>query len=455
LAKSKTIYVCQQCGAQSPKWIGKCPACGEWNTYVEEIIQAAPAASASWKGEGPKIKNKPQLINTIDPESYQRIHTSDDEFNRVIGGGLVAGSVILIGGEPGIGKSTLLLQVALKIKNVPVLYVSGEESPEQIKSRADRFGYGEQNCYLLNETNIEDIFREIGNIHPGMLIIDSIQTMYSETIESAPGSISQVRYNATEFMKYAKESGTPVLLIGHITKEGTLAGPKVLEHIVDTVLQFEGERNTSYRILRSIKNRFGSTSEIGIYEMIDTGLREVTNPSEILLTHREHPVSGVAIGATIEGIRPLMIETQALVSQATFSVPQRSTTGFDQRRLQMLLAVLEKRGGFRLGAQDVFLNIAGGLRVEDTAIDLAVCMSILSSYLERPIDSEFCFAAEIGLTGEARPVTRIENRISEAQKLGFNTLILSRYNKISKSRKSGLEILEISRLDEAVKILFG
>lgn len=455
MAKSKTIYVCQQCGAQSAKWIGKCPACGEWNTYVEEIVQTGTSSGSLHTGKGPKVKNKPQLINTINPESYQRLQTADKEFNRVIGGGLVAGSVILIGGEPGIGKSTLLLQVALKMKEIPVLYVSGEESPEQIKARADRFGYGEQNCYLLNETNIEDIFREVGNINPGMLIIDSIQTMYSESIESAPGSISQVRYNATEFMKYAKESGTPVLLIGHITKEGTLAGPKVLEHIVDTVLQFEGERNTSYRILRSMKNRFGSTSEIGIYEMIDTGLREVSNPSEILLTHRDQQVSGVAIGATIEGIRPLMIETQALVSQATFSVPQRSTTGFDQRRLQMLLAVLEKRGGYRLGSQDVFLNIAGGLRVEDTAIDLAICISILSSYLERPVDPKLCFAAEIGLTGEARPVTRIDNRILEAHKLGFHTMILSRYNKTSKSKKSGLEIIEISKLDEAVKLLFG
>ncbi len=455
MAKAKTIFICQQCGAQSPKWIGKCPACGEWNSYVEELIQAETSPSSSWKGEGQQVKNKPRLINDIDSEVYRRIQLENGEFNRVLGGGLVTGSVVLIGGEPGIGKSTLLLQVALKMIGTPVLYVSGEESPEQIKSRADRFGYGEQNCFLLNETNIDDIFREIGNIGPGLLIIDSIQTLFSDSIESAPGSISQVRFCANEFMKFAKESGTPVMLIGHITKEGTLAGPKVLEHIVDTVLQFEGERNTTYRILRSMKNRFGSTSEIGIYEMMENGLREVTNPSEILLTHREKPVSGVAIGATLEGIRPLMIETQALVSTATFATPQRSSTGYDHRRLQMLLAVLEKRGGFRLATQDVFLNIAGGLRIEDPAIDLAVCMAILSSYLERPIDPKICLASEVGLTGEIRPVSRIEGRITEAEKLGFETIVLSRYNKIGKGKKFNIELQEATKLDEVVKFLFN
>jgi DNA repair protein RadA/Sms len=419
------------------------------------VVQAASSQGVSRKRSGPVIKNKPRLIGSIDSENQPRIPTLDDEFNRVLGGGMVAGSIILIGGEPGIGKSTLLLQVALKMQNIPILYISGEESPEQIKSRANRFGHSESDCYLLNETNIDDIFIEIENINPGMLIVDSIQTIFSSSIESSPGSISQVRHCATEFMKYAKESGIPVLLIGHITKEGTLAGPKVLEHIVDTVLQFEGERNTSYRILRSMKNRFGSTSEIGIYEMIDTGLREVINPSEILLTHRENWVSGVAIGATIEGMRPLMIETQALVSQATFAAPQRSSTGYDQRRLQMLLAVLEKRGGFRLGSQDVFLNIAGGLRVEDPAIDLAVCISILSSYLERPVDPKMSFAAEVGLTGEIRPVSRIDNRIAEAEKLGFGSVIISKYNKKTHLKNTKLEIIEVTKLDEAVKILFG
>jgi DNA repair protein RadA/Sms len=455
LARAKTIFLCQQCGAQSPKWIGKCPACGEWNTYVEEVIQSTPSQAGVRKKNGPLVKNKPRLIGSIDTESQPRIPTYDNEFNRVLGGGMVAGSIILIGGEPGIGKSTLLLQVALKMKNIPVLYVSGEESPEQIKSRANRFGEEDSNCYLLNETNIDDIFLEVDQVNPGMVIIDSIQTIFSAGIESSPGSISQVRHCATEFMKFAKESGTPVLLIGHITKEGTLAGPKVLEHIVDTVLQFEGERNTSYRILRSMKNRFGSTSEIGIYEMIDTGLREVINPSEILLTHRDKWVSGVAIGATIEGIRPLMIETQALVSPATFAVPQRSSTGYDHRRLQMLLAVLEKRGGFRLGNQDVFLNIAGGLRVEDPAIDLAVCMAILSSYLEKPIDPKISFASEVGLTGEIRPVSRIESRISEAEKLGFESIIVSKYNKRSNSSKKHFEVLEVAKLDEAIKMIFG
>ncbi len=455
MAKSKSIYICQQCGAQSPKWLGKCPSCGEWNTYVEEILQPETSSATSWRGDGTTVKNKPIPVSAVNSEMYQRLQTHDAEFNRVLGGGIVTGSVILIGGEPGIGKSTLLLQVALLMKDIPVLYVSGEESPEQIRSRADRLKYQEENCYLLNETNIDDIFREIGNLKPGLLIIDSIQTIFSTSIESAPGSISQVRHSATEFMKYAKESGTPVLLIGHITKEGTLAGPKVLEHIVDTVLQFEGERNTSYRILRSIKNRFGSTSELGIYEMEDSGLREVQNPSEILLTHRDSRVSGVAIGATIEGIRPLMIETQALVSPATFSTPQRSTTGYDQRRLQMLLAVLEKRGGFRLGMQDVFLNIAGGLRIDDPAIDLAVCMSILSSYLERPLDPKICFASEVGLTGELRPVGRIDNRIAEAEKLGFDSILLSKYNKFNGVKKMKLELLTVSKLDEAVKLLFG
>ncbi len=455
MAKTKSIFICQQCGAQSPKWLGKCPSCGEWNSYVEEIIQPEATPSSSWRGDGKQVKNKPVFINSVNPEIDQRIKTHDKEFNRVLGGGLVSGSVVLIGGEPGIGKSTLLLQVALNVKDFPVLYVSGEESPEQIRSRADRIKYSAQNCYLLNETNIIDIFREIGNLTPGLLIIDSIQTIFSDTIESAPGSISQVRFTATEFMKFAKESGIPVLLIGHITKEGTLAGPKVLEHIVDTVLQFEGERNTSYRILRSVKNRFGSTSELGIYEMEDSGLREVTNPSEILLAHRDTMVSGVAIGATIEGIRPLMIETQALVSTATFSTPQRSSTGYDQKRLQMLLAVLEKRGGFRLGMQDVFLNIAGGLRVDDPAIDLAVCISILSSYLEKPVDPKICFASEVGLTGELRPVARIDNRVAEAEKLGFTSIILSKYNKFNAENKIKVELLKVTKLDEAVKLLFG
>jgi DNA repair protein RadA/Sms len=427
MAKVKSSFFCQSCGAQSAKWVGKCPSCGEWNTYVEELIQKEE--KGNWKSTSTQISNKPKVIHEISYSEEQRIITSDEELNRVLGGGIVPGSIVLIGGEPGIGKSTLMLQIALNLVKYKVLYVSGEESEQQTKMRAERLGIKGNNCFILTETSTQNIFKQIEILQPEILIVDSIQTLHSSFIESGAGSISQVRECTAELLKYAKETGTPVFLIGHITKEGTLAGPKVLEHMVDTVLQFEGDRHMVYRILRTTKNRFGSTSELGIYEMSGVGLREVRNPSEILISQREEELSGITIGATLEGNRPLLIEIQSLVSPATYGTPQRSSTGFDAKRLNMLLAVLEKRGGFRLGAQDVFLNIAGGLRVEDPAIDLAVCASIASSYNDKYIPNHICFAGEVGLGGEIRAVTRIENRISEAEKLGFKEIFISKYNK--------------------------
>ncbi len=427
MAKVKSAYFCQSCGAQSPKWVGKCPACSEWNTFVEEIVQKEE--KVSWQGStSQKISFKPKSIKDISYNEEDRIETEDKELNRVLGGGIVPGSLVLIGGEPGIGKSTLMLQIALGLVNHKVLYISGEESEQQIKMRAERIGIKGDNCFILTETSTQNIFKQIEVLQPEIVIVDSIQTMNSSFIESAAGSISQVRESTAELMRYAKESGTPVFLIGHITKEGTLAGPKVLEHMVDTVLQFEGDQHLAYRILRTTKNRFGSTSELGIYEMQGSGLREVSNPSEILISQRDENLSGVTIGATMEGNRPLLIEIQSLVSVATYGTPQRSCTGFDSKRLNMLLAVLEKRGGFRLGAQDVFLNIAGGIRVEDPAIDLAVCASLVSSYEEKYIPNHVCFAAEVGLGGEVRAVNRVEQRISEAEKLGFKEIYISKYN---------------------------
>ena len=454
MAKIKTSYFCQSCGHQTAKWMGRCPTCGEWNTIVEELVQKDEPEKGGWRNpsSGPgglKVTAKPKAIHAINFEEYPRIHTVDNELNRVLGGGIVPGSLVLIGGEPGIGKSTLLLQIALTLSGMRVLYVSGEESEQQIKMRAERLDAPTSDCHVMTETSSQNIFRVVEHFEPEILIIDSIQTMQSSLVESGAGSVSQVRECAAEFMKYAKESGVPVFMIGHITKEGSLAGPKVLEHMVDTVLTFEGDRHTTYRILRTTKNRFGSTDELGIYEMLGTGLRQVTNPSEILISQRDEALSGVTIGSMLEGNRPLMIETQALVSVATYGTPQRSSTGFDAKRLNMLLAVLEKRGGFRLGQQDVFLNIAGGLRVEDPAIDLAVCAAVVSSYEDIAISPSVAFAAEVGLGGEVRAVSRIESRIAEAEKLGFKKMFISKYNlKGLDAKNYNIQVEPVSRLDE-------
>ena len=457
-SKTKTAFFCQNCGAQSPKWIGKCNSCGEWNTYVEEII-AKPEEKKLWNlSAGAKSKAAaPQQLSGISITDDHRMSVPDKELNRVLGGGVVHGSLVLMGGEPGIGKSTLLLQLALKLKNQKVLYVSGEESEQQIKMRADRLGMKNDQLFILTETSLENIFAQLSTLQPTLLVIDSIQTMFTDKIESSPGSVSQIRECAAELLRYAKSTGTPVFLIGHITKDGTIAGPKVLEHMVDTVLQFEGDRHHVYRILRAAKNRFGSTAELGIYEMRGAGLQEVDNPSAVLIAHREELLSGVAVAATMEGIRPLLIETQALVSSAVYGTPQRSSTGFDLRRLSMLLAVLEKRCGFRLGSKDVFLNIAGGIKVEDPAIDLAVVCAVLSSSEDMAINPKICFTGEVGLSGEIRPVTRIEQRISEAEKMGFEKMIISKYNLkgLDQTRFEKIEINPVSKVEEVFGLLFG
>ncbi len=457
-SKTKTAFFCQNCGAQSPKWIGKCNSCGEWNTYVEEIINTTTEKKLWSTSTGKKnITASPQVLSGISITDDHRMSIPDKELNRVLGGGLVYGSLVLIGGEPGIGKSTLLLQLVLKMKNQKTLYVSGEESEQQIKMRADRLGMKSDQLYILTETSLENIFAQLSVLQPSLLIIDSIQTIFTSKIESSPGSVSQIRESAAELLRFAKETSTPVFLVGHITKDGTIAGPKVLEHMVDTVLQFEGDRHHVYRILRAAKNRFGSTSEIGIYEMQGAGLLEVENPSAVLMAHREESLSGVAIAATMEGIRPLLIETQALVSSAVYGTPQRSSTGFDLRRLSMLLAVLEKRCGFRLGTKDVFLNIAGGIKVEDPAIDLAVICAVLSSNEDMAINPKFCLAAEVGLSGEIRPVTRIEQRISEAEKMGFEKMIISKYNMkgLERTRFEKIEIQPVAKVEEVFGLLFG
>ncbi|SDK65556.1 DNA repair protein RadA/Sms [Catalinimonas alkaloidigena] len=450
MAKAKTVYFCQNCGAQSPKWLGRCPACGEWNTYVEEVVQKEE--KGNWRPAGKPdrtVAAKPRAIRDITYQQEHRTATYDQELNRVLGGGIVPGSLVLIGGEPGIGKSTLMLQIAVSLQGKKVLYVSGEESEQQIKMRAERIAPSGDECYILTETATQNIFQQADALKPDLMVIDSIQTLQSSLVESGAGSVSQVRECTAELMKFAKETGVPVFLIGHINKEGSLAGPKVLEHMVDTVLQFEGERHGSYRILRTTKNRFGSTSELGIYEMVSDGLRQVNNPSEILITQREEDLSGVTIGAMLEGNRPLLIEIQSLVSAATYGTPQRSSTGFDNKRLQMLLAVLEKRGGFRLGVQDVFLNIAGGLKVEDPAIDLAVCTSIISSYEDREVSGSTCFAGEVGLGGEVRAVSRVENRIREAAKLGFKEIFISRYStKGLNLDQFPIRVHAVSKIDE-------
>lgn len=453
MAKTKTLYFCQNCGHESPKWLGRCPACQQWNTFVEEVVVKTPAAQHRYSG----TPAKPLLLHDIDSAGEYRITTPDAELNRVLGGGIVPGSLVLIGGEPGIGKSTLLLQVALHFKDVQVLYVSGEESGQQIKMRADRLQpSAAANIRIFTETQTQAILKAARELHPGLLVIDSIQTLYSDLLDSAAGSIAQVRQCTAELMRFAKETATPVFLIGHITKDGTLAGPKVLEHMVDTVLQFEGDQHLAYRILRTTKNRYGSTSELGIYEMRSTGLREVSNPSEILISQKDGPVSGSTIAATLEGNRPLLIEVQSLVSPASYGTPQRSSTGFDHKRLNMLLAVLEKRCGYRMGMHDVFVNLAGGIKVEDPALDLSLCVSLVSSLEELPVSEKICFAAEVGLGGELRAVNRIEQRIAEAEKLGFETIYLSRFSlKNTDNKKVTIRLKAFGKLTEVFTDLFG
>jgi len=451
--KTKTAYFCSSCGYESAKWLGKCPACGEWNTFVEEKI--TPAKSPTGKSRRKNAQEKPIPLNEIVISEEPRIHMPSEELNRVLGGGLVAGSMTLIGGEPGIGKSTLLLQNILSIRNKKILYVSGEESATQLKLRADRLGKMGENTFILCETSLDNILDQIDEVKPQIVIVDSIQTIASDEIESSAGSVSQVRECAARLLRYAKESGVPVIVVGHINKEGSIAGPKVLEHIVDTVLQFEGDRQYLYRILRAIKNRFGSTNEIGIYEMVTKGLREVKNPSEMLLSdNREEQMSGIAIGVTLEGARPFLIEVQALVSSAAYGTPQRSVTGFDQRRLNMLLAVLEKRARFKLGQKDVFLNIAGGLKVSDPALDMAVVTSVMSSNFDMALPDKCAYVGEVGLSGEIRTVTRMEQRVAEAQKLGFDTIFLPKGNLKGVKRNFSINIVEVSKLEELFRAIF-
>ncbi|PMC10417.1 DNA repair protein RadA [Hoylesella timonensis] len=462
MAKDKIAYVCSQCGQESSKWIGKCPNCGEWNTFKEIRISnnsqsSSIAVSTAHNLHGEQKKNKPLHLQDISAQDEPRINMNDDELNRVLGGGLVPSSIVLLGGEPGIGKSTLTLQTILHLPNKKVLYVSGEESAHQLKMRADRISTEQNNnVEILCETSLEHIFNQVLEVKPDLLIIDSIQTIATNHVESSPGSIAQVRECAALLLRLAKTSGIPILLIGHINKEGTLAGPKILEHMVDTVIQFEGDQHYMYRILRSIKNRFGSTSELGIYEMLQNGLRPVSNPSELLLTQDHDGLSGIAISSAIEGVRPFLVETQALVSSAAYGTPQRSATGFDQRRLNMLLAVLEKRVGFKLMQKDVFLNIAGGLRVTDLAMDLSVIAAVLSSNVDTAIENGWCMAGEVGLSGEVRPINRIEQRIAEAEKLGFKHMILPKYNlKGINPQKYHLELHPVRKVEEALRALFG
>jgi DNA repair protein RadA/Sms len=456
MSKIKTAFFCGNCGYESTKWLGKCPSCNEWNTFVEEVIEKGNSKDDSWKQFSSEKKiNKAISLKDVTNKKEERLLTHDDELNRVLGGGIVEGSIMLIAGEPGIGKSTLFLQDALAMTDVITLYISGEESQQQIKMRADRLKIKNDNFYLLTETNTNEIFKEIKKLQPHLVIVDSIQTLETNLIEAAAGSVSQIRECAGQFQKFAKETGTPVFLIGHITKEGSIAGPKILEHMVDTVLQFEGDRHYTYRILRTLKNRFGSTSELGIYEMTGEGMQPVTNPSEILITQKDEQLSGTAIAATMEGMRPLLIEVQALVTQSVYGTPQRTVNGFDLRRLQLLLAVLEKRGGFHFGMKDVFLNIAGGIKVEDPSIDLAVVCALLSSFEDVPLPHHICFAGEVGLNGEIRAVNRIEQRIAEAEKLGFEKIILSKYNKKSFNKSSfTIKIEAVTRVEEVYKALF-
>jgi DNA repair protein RadA/Sms len=452
MSKIKSAFFCQSCGYEAAKWLGKCPSCSEWNTFVEEMIEKPSKNVVAFSNETKHAK--PQLIQEVVKKEEERRTLKDSELHRVLGGGLVPGSIILLGGDPGIGKSTLLLQLAIS-DTIKTLYVSGEESDSQIKMRADRIGRVNDTCFLLTETNLQNIVLHANEIQPEIIIIDSIQTLFSSHIESSPGSISQVRECTAQLLRYAKQTNIPIFLIGHITKDGTLAGPKVLEHMVDVVLQFEGDRNHIYRLLRTIKNRFGSTNELGIYEMHGAGLRGVENPSEILITNTDKDLSGIAIASTIEGMRPLLVEVQALVSSAAYGTPQRSSTGFDAKRLNMLLAVLEKRCGFKLGSKDVFLNIAGGIKVDDPAIDLAVAMAVLSSNADLAIPKTIAFAGEIGLSGEIRPVNRIEQRISEAEKLGYKQIVISKYSKGLELKKSEIEVFSCGKIEEVVKFVFA
>lgn len=455
MAKLRTAWFCSNCGFQSAKWVGQCPACKSWNTFEEEVVESSSSTSSLVKSNKPQRVSQPVAIQEIEQYQELRISTKSVELDRVLGGGMVPGSLILIGGEPGIGKSTLMLQVAIKNSQLKVLYITGEESETQIKMRADRIGIKNQDCHILMETDLEKILQHLYSFVPQLVVIDSIQTLRSSKADAVEGSISQIRMCTIELQNWCKSANVPVFLIGHITKEGNFAGPKLLEHIVDTVLYFEGDRNYGYRILRSIKNRFGSTQELGIFEMQGDGLREVSNPSEILITHRDAPVSGVAIAATIEGVRPLLIEVQSLVSTAAYGVPQRSTTGFDSRRLNMLLAVLEKRCGFRLNAKDVFLNIAGGLRVDDPAIDLAIIAAILSSAEDIPLNPKDCFSAEVGLSGEIRSVNYLKNRIAEAEKLGFERIFVSKYGIKRLEQSSHIEIVPVGKMEDFFKKVFG
>lgn len=451
MAKTKSVFFCQSCGYESPKWLGKCPGCGEWNTFVEEKVVSKKSGGAARSTR----MQSPVKLSDIQPLQEPRIHMPSSELNRVLGGGLVAGSLTLIGGEPGIGKSTLLLQNILSIRNKKILYVSGEESASQLKLRADRLGKVSENTLILCETSLDNIFHQINEVKPQIVVVDSIQTIASDQIDSAAGSVSQVRECAAAFLRYCKESGVPVILVGHINKDGAIAGPKVLEHIVDTVLQFEGDRQYLYRILRSIKNRFGSTSEIGIYEMVERGLKEVKNPSEMLLSeNRDEEMSGIAIGVTIEGIRPFMVEVQALVSSAAYGTPQRSVTGFDQRRLNMLLAVLEKRARFKLGQKDVFLNMAGGIKIADPAIDMAVVASIMSSNFDVSVPRKNAFIGEVGLSGEIRTVTRIEQRVAEVEKLGFECVVIPKGNLKGVKDKFSIKIVEVGKVEDLLRFLF-
>ena len=454
MAKSRTVYICQNCGAESPKWIGKCPSCKEWNTYHEEIIPLKTTGAGKSLFSGFERK-KPEPLHRITSDENKRFKTGIAELDRILGGGIVPGSLILLGGEPGIGKSTLALQLALAFNDNSVLYVSGEESEEQISLRAKRLDKTNQSCYVYSDTDLENILLQAENLKPGLIIIDSVQTISTDMLESSSGSVTQVRECAAQLLKYSKTTGIPVFLIGHITKDGSIAGPKVLEHIVDVVLYFEGDTNYIYRILRSAKNRFGSTSELGIFEMLETGLKEVPNPSGLFINQHEEPLSGITVAATIDGARPFLIETQALVSSAVYGTPQRSSTGFDIRRLNMLLAVLEKRAGFRLAVKDVFLNITGGLKVNDPAIDLAIITSILSSNLDIPVDKDACFAGETGLSGEIRPVPRIEQRIREAAKMGFGKIYISRYHKKNSPKVNNIEIIPVGKVENLVRLLFG
>ncbi len=453
MSKLKTIFICQTCGIESAKWQGKCPSCNSWNTIVEEIIQKETKKEI-WDTPKNNGSTKSVQLQDITETESQRIISKDLELNRVLGGGIVEGSVVLVAGDPGIGKSTLFLQACLQMKNIRTLYISGEESLQQIKMRANRLKIQNEQFYILTATDTQTIFTEIKKLQPQLVVIDSIQTVESQNIASAPGSVSQVRECTAEIVRFAKATNTPVFIIGHITKDGSIAGPKVLEHMVDTVLQFEGDRHYSYRILRTTKNRFGNASELGIYEMSEMGLRQISNPSEILITQKDEALSGIAIAATLEGARPLLIETQALVTQAIYGTPQRTVSGFDLRRLQLLLAVLEKRGGFQFGMKDVFLNIAGGIKVEDPAIDLAVLCALLSSYEDTPVPHQICFVGEVGLSGEIRAVNRIEQRIAEAEKLGFEKIIISKFNKKSIQLKPKIEICMISKIEELYKMLF-